>query len=97
MSETKSTIEALEPRVREAINGLISSSPAPHLFTVERVDQMAYALTRFVVQSTEKYINGQIEHGSNAVDGLETRDLHREREQEIQDLFWYETAETWKK
>lgn len=95
--QLKNLQERLEPYVKAIVGEQISSSEKPELFTIERVDQMAYALTRFVIQSTEKYAKGQIEHGSNAVDGLEDRDLQGEMSQEIQDMFWYNTAQLWKK
>ena len=89
--------ENLQQFIRASVSELIRTSEAPDLFTVERSEQMSKALSHFVVQSTEKYIKGQIEHGSNAVDGLETRDLQGEMAQEIQDMFWYNTAALWKK
>lgn len=95
--QLKNFQERLEPYVHTIVSEQIRSSEKPELFTVERVDQMAYALTRFIIQSTEKYAKGQIEHGSNAVDGLEDRDLQGEMAQEIQDMFWYNTAQLWKK
>ena len=86
--------ENLNGFIRAAVNDLVRTSSAPGDFTVERTEQMTEALTDFVVETTEKYIKGQIEHGDN----LATRaDLQKERQAEIQDLFWYNTAELWKK
>lgn len=54
---------------------------------------MVESLTRFITESVEKFIAGQLEHGGD----FREIDFKTEAKNERIDAFWYSEGETWKK
>lgn len=54
--------------------------------------KIATSLYNFINKAITKYIKGQKEHGGDITE----KDLRKEINQEIIDLFWYSEAEVWK-
>lgn len=63
------------------------------ILTKDTVENMALSLASFAEEATLKYIKGQKEHGGHITD----RDLNKEIRNEIIDIFWYSTAQSWLK
>lgn len=70
----------------------ILDSDREHILDSVTKAKMAISLNTFVIESIEKFIKGQKEHGGNLVD----RDLAKEISQETIDLFWYNEGQKWK-
>lgn len=58
----------------------------------ENRERMATSLTRFSEQAIIKYIQGQKEHGGDITE----KNLDKEIDQEIIDIFWYNNGRRWK-
>ena len=79
-------------RLRIAISLMIDIRDTDQHLSESTQADMAYSLTNFVIDATDKFIKGQIEHGGE----LQNRDLAKEIKQEQIDLFWYTEAQNWK-
>lgn len=83
----KTETEQLRVLIRQHIR---MTAPALDPLTSE---QMAISLSTFVNDAIVKFAKGQAEHGGRIVD----RDLKHELYQELQDSFWYLSADKWDK
>ena len=82
----KSATLDLIPRLTEYIT-YFDNLQGPTLSSEVRRN-MAISLANFIEKSTVKFINGQVEHKGDIRD----RDLAKEMQQEIIDMFWYKEA-----
>ena len=71
----------------------ISSMDYDCVLTAEAKILMSKSLHAFMIDSINKFIKGQKEHGGD----IRERDLDSEMRQEHIDLFWYQSAKSWPK
>lgn len=76
----------------DAIRLVIGRLDENEILSNKTKDDMAKSLARFNLDSIQKFISGQKEHGGL----LQDRDLEKEIHNEIIDLFWYNSANKWK-
>ena len=80
-------------KVNESIKNLILTIDNKHEnIDEETIVRMSESLTIFCYDAINKFIAGQKKHGGKITD----KDLDKEINQELLDLFWYLNAKIWK-
>lgn len=75
------------------LSNLISNKDTEDILDIETIEFMSETLATFINEAIDKFIKGQKEHGGNIKD----RDLNKEINNEVIDLFWYLSAKNHEK